>query len=338
MFVSVEYTGTMFSDPLKNISTHKDRPKADGGNQKLKNRSYEERWSDAEVKTAVKIFQLTSTEEERLQELKDAVADVDHWMNNAHDAVMFLKEHHGKVKKCDKMFRKMVAWREENGIERLLEEFVPPPGFHYAPVAILQGVGREAEPIHYEGFGIADTSELVQRYGRDEYFKRAMWLREMDTWGSWTEDYIEKHGQRHTQVIAIMDMEGLSSQDVRPHLMLLLQEILRCIQDYYPNLCKKVVMLRGPLLFKLTWFTIKGFFDANLRKSIVVTDSSNYLEVLDEMIDRAVLPQIVQGGKGDAVHGFNVVWTGGEIPDDDDILAEYSSVSDTASEASSATR
>lgn len=52
---------------------------------------------------------------------------------------------------------------------------------------------------------------------------------------------------------------------------------------------QRVIIIRAPSIFRYIWAVCKHFFRQSLRRKMIFA-GSNYLEVLDEFIDRHVLP------------------------------------------------
>jgi len=309
------------SPKLEDNETMLDKPSSSSSLSSVKtvqSSSLGSRWSEEAVGKTVVLFECGEKEVQKIREFRAKVAHVDHWKNNPHDAVMFLREHHGNVAKAAKMFCKMVKWRLENDVDDMLTSYKPPYAFRYNPIAVLKGTDKEGNPIHYERVGAADTLSFYRRFGHDAYVRQAIWVREMDTRGSWIDDYEARYGHRYRQLTVVMDMEGLNSTHIRPQLMTMLQDCLRIVQDYYPNISKRIIILRAPMVFKLLWGIMKHFMDENMRNAMIMTTPYNYKEVLDKFVDRKVLPPIVEGGKGEAQPGYDVYWPGGPLPDDID--------------------
>ena len=78
-----------------------------------------------------------------------------------------------------------------------------------------------------------------------------------------------------------------------------------------------MIIIRAPSIFNLAWGLCKHVFPKGAVKKMVFSGPNNYLQVLDQYIDREVLPPcIVPGGKGQVAIDMPTRLDGGIIPDD----------------------
>lgn len=274
-------------------------------------------WSPENIERCRKLWNLTPDETGQLQVLGNKLADIKHVKNKPFELVRFLKEYKLKPQHViEEKFRAMIEWRRENNVDNLLEDYRPPSLYRYFPAGVVQGRDKEGDPIHIERTGVADSSGLLQRYGREEMIKQAIWLREVQSRGTWHQDY--ESAQRHpvTQFTVIMDMKDLKARNISPSLLAVGQQVSKIVQSYYPGYTKRIIVIRASPIFQIAYNALKPFIDEDMKDKIIIAGGKNYCKVLEQYMDLCVLPrEICDLGKGAAVPDFqNVVWQGGKIP------------------------
>ena len=277
--------------------------------------SYEKRWSDESVRTAVRLWKLSAAETKQLRELQVCLRDLDHWKNNPQDVVRYLRGP-GPKNEVEGKIREMIQWRIDYGADRLLEEYRPPRALlYYIPSAVLKGYDKEGDPIYLERGGVMDGVGL-QRYSRDDIVKHVCWLREIATRNPiWLSDYQRRTGRQPTQVTIIYDLKGMNSSCLKGGVIPMFRDIVKINQQRYCGLAKRIILLRAPSVFNFLWSVAKHFFPPEGVKLMVFTGPSNYLSVLDKYIDRDVLPPcICKEGRGSAIDCMPQNFEGGILP------------------------
>jgi CRAL/TRIO domain len=267
--------------------------------------------------------------------------------------VRFLRARPGNVDAAEIMFRNMIAWRRQNKVDSILHDYTPPDEIvQHFPGAILQGLDKQGDPIFLSRTGVTDGAGLVQKYGREEMIRHAIWLRELVSRGEWLEECEQQQqqqkdnhnnsdgggddddddqpvnnklqGQQQQQprlpmrrMTLIDDLEGLSVFQIvknRP-LLNVYHEVMQLDQNNYPETCKKLLIIRAPALFRMVWMVIKHFFDPGVIQKMVFCSPANYRQVLQEHIhDLKILPScIVPEGEGAARKGMPCNFQGGRL-------------------------
>ena len=190
-------------------------------------------WSDENVAFVARLWELTDEETRDLKELgrrllqtkkntssdsknggnidddnDDDDNDSDSWEFVARhtktkdplQVVRFLRARPGNVDAAEIMFRNMIAWRRRNNVDSILENYTPPAEIvQHFPGAILQGLDKDGDPIFLSRTGVTDGAGLVQKYGRDEMIRHAIWLRELVARGEWIQECEEQQQQPQRQ-------------------------------------------------------------------------------------------------------------------------------------------
>lgn len=273
-------------------------------------------WTPTNLEQTAQLWQLSEPEIAALQDLQVKLADVHHWKNTPGEVVRFLRARPGKPAEAEQMFRAMVEWRIAHQVDRILEDYTPPPGLlnHY-PGAILQGLDKEGDPIYVGRLGATDAAGIFQRFGGEEMVKHGIWVREMVCRGDWIADYEARQERPVRRITLIEDLQGLSWAHASRKLMNVYGEIMRLDQDNYPETAKKLIIIRAPTVFRLVWKIAKNCFDPGVVLKMAFCGTSDYKEVLSEYMDLEVLPSaVVEEGKGKAFPGMPPDFEGGPLP------------------------
>ena len=217
------------------------------------------------------------------------------------------------------MFRNMVAWRIENKVDSILQDYHPPVELlKYFPGAILQGLDKEGDPVFLSRTGVTDSAGMLHRFGRREMIQHAIWTREMICTGAWIQKYEQEQRRPVKRIVVIEDVHGLpllQSASNRP-LLSMFGEVMQLDQCNYPETAKHLIIIRAPALFRVVWNIVQHFFDPGVRQKMVFCGSSNCNQVLSKYVDLAILPDcVVPGkGKGKAADGMPSNFEGGLLP------------------------
>ncbi len=91
-----------------------------------------------------------------------------------------------------------------------------------------------------------------------------------------------------------MDLAGLS---LAPNgiAMDIFKETVRIDQAYYPERLHKIIFINAPFIFRPIWAVLKPWLDPVTREKFHVYGPTGYQEMLTELIDPALLPDIYGG-------------------------------------------
>lgn len=271
-------------------------------------------WSDEHFAGCTKLWDLNNEDQAKLRILQERLSDIKHWMNDPYEVVRYFMEYDGDIEITERKFRAMINWRIQYDVDNILDNYSPPPLFNYFPVGVLKGVDKDGDPIHVERTGASDMLGLLDKYGKDEMVKHAIWVREQDSHGEWQRKYQRQRGQRVRKFTVIADMHGFNMRHLSPRLTPVGKEVTRFVQDNYPGLAKKIIIIRAPMVFRAAWSMFKPFIDPKMREIVEFSNAKNYEEVLERYMDPDVLPPIIHSkGKGKAADCFHPIWEGGLV-------------------------
>ena len=295
----------------------------------------EDPWNDVRFREMSQLWSLSEEEQSQMRGLQQRLLDIDHWKNDPYEVVRFFRELKSDVAATEVKFRKMVSWRLDNDIDHFLERYGEPDAvFDYFPSVILEGVDKDGDPIFLERTGVFDAYGFFKEYGTRNmvdfmiYKRETIVTRRTDGKGWQHECYEPKYGKPVKHYTVVMDVAGLNRNHMRAGLLPLLHQLALITQDYYAGLAKRIIVLRAPLIWKLFWGLIKHFFEPYIRELVIFTTEADYLEVLDQYVDREVLPSVIcrEHGKGNVMTGFENIRLEGGLLTEEIIQASKSSL------------
>ena len=188
------------------------------------NDTLEERWSDLHFDGMADLWKLSEEDCTKMKTLQARIAEIDHWKNDPYEVIRYYKEYKGNLKETEKMFRYMVNYRLEHDFDNFLTNYgEPDPGFHNMPIAVLDGMDKDGDPIYLDRIGAADSWGLLKHFGIDAMTDYIIFIRELNNWRPFWKPYEDKVGHRVRNFTVIIDLQGLSSGHMRPGLLSLLQ-------------------------------------------------------------------------------------------------------------------
>ena len=108
-----------------------------------------DRWSDEQVQLVIDTWNSPPEEAERLWRLQKSLQDVDHWKNKPGELMRYLRGPQGPDN-AEQLFRDMIEWRIENGIDTLLQDYKPPQALvEHFPSVLLKGTDRSGDPVRH---------------------------------------------------------------------------------------------------------------------------------------------------------------------------------------------
>ena len=190
-------------------------------------------WSDASVAQVAAWWKLSDQDVTKLWQLQARLDDVHHWQNQPNQVVRYYRDAHGNLAKAEHKFRRMIQWRIDERVDAITDEYVPPHPLlsEYLPTTVLDKYDRDGDPIWLERIGACDSWGLFQAFGKEALLRYAVWIRESCIKGAWAREYRERNGgQPPMRATAIIDMEGMGLDHLKPSLLPLLKEGLAIVQ------------------------------------------------------------------------------------------------------------
>ena len=272
-------------------------------------------WSESNLQETVARWKLDEAEVARLKELQYSLQDCAHHHKYDPEIVLrFMTSPLGKD--AENMFRKMVQWRMDNGIDTFLDDYKPDPILtDYNVTAILKDYDYDGDPIYVERGGASDGHGMLKRFTKEQLMDFAIYTRELNTQGAWIKEYEERQGRKVKDVTVVYDLKGMNTRHLNPEVLNFFGSVMALNSEKYPGPLKRMIIIRAPAIFRLVWAVARNFFPQSSRDKMVFA-GKHPEKILAKYMDIKVLPPcICEGGEGQVASGLPPSIEGGIIPD-----------------------
>ncbi|CEM11680.1 unnamed protein product [Vitrella brassicaformis CCMP3155] len=195
------------------------------------------------------------------------------------------------------MIKNYIKWREEFGVDRIVNEgefpetrvirkFYP-HGYH--------GVAKDGRPIYVERIGSIDVASLLENCN----FERLLEY--------WVQDYEKllevrfpacsvKSGKRISQSLTVLDLSGLGLRHFGTQTRTIVKKLTGVCQDYYPESLGNMIIVNTPTVFNVIWQFVKPLLDEKTVKKIQLCgDIKSFKPILSQFADDDQLPDFLGG-------------------------------------------
>ncbi|KAL4185933.1 hypothetical protein AMTRI_Chr10g233320 [Amborella trichopoda] len=220
-----------------------------------------------------------------------------------HTLLRFLKARKFDIEEATKMWVEMIKWREKNGIDTILEDFVYeeleevrqhyPHGYH--------GVDREGRPVYIERLGKVEPNKLMDITTMEKFLKYHV--------QEFERALIEKFPacsiaakRRIASTTTILDVHGVGWKNFGKTPRDLLMRMQKIDGDYYPETLHQMFVVNAGPGFKMVWNFVKGFLDPKTTAKIHVL-GTKFQNKLLEVIDSSQLPDFLGGSCTCSIEG-----------------------------------
>jgi hypothetical protein len=209
----------------------------------------------------------------------------------------YLRARQLKVPAAAKMWRNTQEWRASNKLAAAFETFAIDDTLHrrFDPSWKALGLlGRDLEgaPIIWERMGQVDLSTVeqipVKFLVQHEIYTLVRVQQALD-------EVMRLEGRPHMYWTVIEDMKGLGWQHFNLGALAKFKETVRIGQDYFPDVVKRIVVIRAPRVFSLIWNIVQHFLDEGTRDKVQIVSEKDTLKMLTRYIDRKWIPQELGG-------------------------------------------
>jgi len=257
--------------------------------QKTSRKSMDEALANMTTEEAecYKTWGLTLSEEDQLiDQLRDEV-ELEAELNEVWDRETlrrFLRARKHDIAKAKAMILKTIAWRRENGVDTILEDFdfKEKELFHKHYPEGFFCTDREGRPVYVQKPGDINCSALWEFTTLERSIKYHITQQER---------YVNiiapsaalKSGQHAFQSTVIIDMEGVGITTLTGEVTKIMGKVMSIDQDYYPELMHKALIINAPTTFKMIWSLVKHLLDSRTQEKIQVLPTK-YQPILLEHI------------------------------------------------------
>ena len=131
--------------------------------------------------------------------------------------------------------------------------------------------------------------------------------------------HLQQGSSRGFQLTVVADMAGLNFSFLDPRALKMCQAVARVEADHFPEVLKRIIVVRAPWIFSAVWRLCRPFLDkGSLEKVDVVKDSETTEAILrhvpPENVPKALGGKLLSADSDDYCR--DLVSPGGKIPDD----------------------
>ncbi|KAL4423645.1 hypothetical protein ABPG75_000946 [Micractinium tetrahymenae] len=208
----------------------------------------------------------------------------------------FLRARQHDLPRAKAMFLAHLKWRENNGIDGILEDFhfqerdaflsLYPQGYHKTD--------RMGRPVYIQHIGAIKIRQLAEITTEDRMLR--FHVQEYERCLKYIFPSCSKKAGRHIdQTFAIMDVKGVGLKHLTGDVKSILGRITETDQNNYPETLGKTVIINAPTVFKMIWAMVRPMLDVRTQAKIEVAPS-DYMKLLLKYVDAENIPEYL-GGK-----------------------------------------
>lgn len=241
----------------------------------------------------------------KLEDLKGRLADLPPlgWLRPGDTRVLlrFLRARQEDVDRAAAMFRHTHAWRTEHRVSSYLTDVNLEAHRDLDPYWRTSGIighDRDNDLVLFERMGKVHVPSLTSLgltglYRHEAYhmervmaiFERERRLRIKD-----------RNGIGYS-ITVIEDLQGLGRSHLDMGGMNLYKQIVRMDEDHYPDLVKRILVVRAPWIFPLIWKIAQHFFDEGTRQKIQIVSAKDTVSELSKYMSLDEVPKMLGGNR-----------------------------------------
>ncbi|KAL8133713.1 hypothetical protein AgCh_008958 [Apium graveolens] len=232
-----------------------------------------------------KVTDLSDLEKKSLDELKTHVQELGEiqiygvplLVDERSDVILlkFLRARDFKVKEAFLMLKNTLKWREEFGIESLIEENL---GDDLDKVVFSDGFDKDGHPVCYNVYGEFQNKELYKKTFGDQE-KRNKFLK-------WRIQFLEKSIRKLdfspggiNTIFQISDLKNSPGPGKTEH-RIATKQALQLLQDNYPEFVAKQVFINVPWWYLAFYTMISPFMTQRTKSKFVFASPARTAETL----------------------------------------------------------
>ena len=262
----------------------------------------EDAWNTARLDLTAQVWQLSAAQRADLVQLGHRLRDIRHFKNEPTTVIRFLRARKGNVDAAEVMFRRMIAWRQHNNVDTILQDYDPDPEDLrlLVPAGLLQGLDRDGDPILFSKDGDLDGHALLERLGHDGVLRLMIWLREK-LHNVMFAEFEQRHGRPFRQATCISNVGGLKTRNLTHKATRdVLLASLKADQENYPEMAKRgiIIGVPGSMVFAFNALKLMLGEQSEAVSKTILAGSKNWEKAIAKYVDLDVLPDIIAPGVG----------------------------------------
>mmetsp|Transcript_34767 Transcript_34767/g.99857 ORF Transcript_34767/g.99857 Transcript_34767/m.99857 type:complete len:412 (-) Transcript_34767:361-1596(-) len=232
-------------------------------------------------------------ERERCKELAELVQGVS-GPKDAMTLLRFLRARKQNLPRAAEMYTMVMKWRATNPLVSGFQLGTVDASLHrrfdpYWQMNGLLGLDREGDCIAWECIGrsVIDQSPLVpDAFFLDHQVHTLVRMQQA------LDERTKLEGRPHMYFTVVADMHGLGVQHFIFSAFRQYNKCSRLSEDYFPELIKRIIIIRPPWIFPKVWRIARHFFDAGTRDKMIFLKTP---EGLREYVDSKWTPESLGG-------------------------------------------
>eukprot|EP01138_Halocafeteria_seosinensis_P015907 gb/GECG01016233.1/.p1 GENE.gb/GECG01016233.1/~~gb/GECG01016233.1/.p1 ORF type:complete len:275 (+),score=36.46 gb/GECG01016233.1/:1-825(+) len=199
-----------------------------------------------------------------------------------------------------------MLWRQEVKADTILQWYKEPEVMKKFFPTGFHGSDKEGYPLLIELIGNIDLVGLEAAVGEAEFLLWVTWYHEKQE--AYMAEASRNHGKLRDKMTAIIDLQNLSTKMATSSVFSVLKKRIRLEEDNYPEVVRRVLLVRAPKAFSFIWGLASSFLDKGTLDKLKVLGSS-YLETVGKYVDIDRLPDFLGGKEKDYT-----ICDGGNVP------------------------
>jgi hypothetical protein len=244
------------------------------------------------------LLRCSEAERAAMRELRARLqADVVEGPKDSVTMLRFIRARPASVQAAAEMYAKVSAWKIQIPLERGFRERTIDDSLHrlfdsHWPPTGLLGHDLEGDPIYWIRLGHCNLPNMVQMpedfLVQHEVYSLARISQAFE------EDSVRQRRPIYNMTV-VLDVGEATRQLLNPSFGVKYRRCVRIAEDYYPEMIKRVVVVRAPGFAAIAWRTISRFFDEGTQAKFQFVDSRNTYDALVRIMDSKWIPEALGG-------------------------------------------
>jgi len=209
----------------------------------------------------------------------------------------FLRARKNRVEAAADMYSKAMTWRRSVGLELGFRTATLDDSLHrrldaYWPPTAILGRDRDGDAVYWNRMGLGSTDFLAEVptefIGRHEVYTITRIMQAL-------EEHSTREGRPSMYMTVVVDLADFRMRNTNIKALPKYKACVRIMEDNFPEMVKRIVVVRAPTVFYTVWRLLSKCFDEGTRSKIQIVDERNTLETLSKLVDPAWIPEALGG-------------------------------------------